>query len=50
MIIAACPFMKAPRMFVFVNTSLFVQPFFGIDAHVDTALTSAGDVHEIDPV
>src|SRR6478609_8333820 len=49
-IIAAWPFMKAPRMFVFVSTSLFVQPFFGIDAQFDTALTSAGAVHGVEPV
>ena len=37
-------------MFVFVSTSLFVQPRFGIEAHVATCFTSAGDVHGILPV
>src|SRR5436305_7664772 len=50
MIIAASPFMKAPRMFVFVSTSLFVQPCFGRFAQVETCLTTFGDVHGIPPV
>ena len=49
MIIAAWPFMNAPRMFVFVSTSLFVQPCFGSDAQFETCVTSAGDVHGILP-
>ena len=49
MIIAAWPFMKAPRMFVLVSTSLFVQPCFGSDAQLPTCVTRAGDVHGILP-
>src|SRR5579872_353596 len=47
MIIAAWPLMNAPRMFVFVSTSLFVQPRFGSDAQLDICATMFGDVHGI---
>src|SRR5689334_2549799 len=50
MIIAAWPFMNAPRMFVFVSTSLFVQPCFGSDAQFETCVTIDGAVHGIEPV
>ena len=48
-IIAALPCMKAPRMFVFVSTLLFVQPFLGSEAQFETWETMFGEVHGIWP-
>src|SRR5712692_12123754 len=49
-IIAACPLVNAPRMFVFVSTSLLVQPFLGSDVHLPTWTTILGEVQGIWPV
>src|ERR1700683_3019552 len=50
MIIAALPCMNVPRMFVFVRTSLLVQPFFGSEAQFEICATMFGEVHAIWPV
>src|SRR3989442_1679550 len=49
-IIAACPLMNVPRMFVFVSTSLFVQPFFRSETHLVNCAAIAGEVHGMWPV
>src|SRR5437870_2497210 len=49
-IIAACPLMNAPRMFVFVSTSLFVQPPLGRPTHLFICATIVGSVQGVLPV
>ena len=49
-IIAAWPFVKAPRMFVLVRTSLFVQPRLRNETHLFICETIFGEVHGILPV
>src|SRR5438552_344067 len=49
-IIAAWPLTNAPRMFVFVSTSLFVQPLFGSPTHLVICETIFGDVQGVLPV